>query len=66
MGEVAGAVEDVATGVADGVSEDAADVAEGVAEVAGEVLPVLLGKFLTLLRDWSLLWIKYLDLATES
>ena len=40
VGEVAGAVEDVATGVAEGVSEDAADVAEGVADVAGEVADV--------------------------
>ena len=37
VGEVAGAVEDVATGVAEGVSEDAADVAEGVADAAEEL-----------------------------
>ena len=40
VGEVAGAVEDVATGVSEGVSQDVADAAEGVADVAGEVADV--------------------------
>ena len=37
VGEVAGAVEDVATGVSEGVSQDVADAAEGVADVAEEL-----------------------------
>ena len=37
VGEVAGAVEDVATGVSEGVSQDVADAAEGFADVAEEL-----------------------------
>ena len=51
VGEVAGAVEDVAT---------------GLARVYPRTLLTLLGKLPTLLRSWNPLWIRYLDLTTES